>query len=40
VDIGDALQTERIISDLMGKDPSARFNFIMDRAEEADQLDV
>jgi hypothetical protein len=24
----------------MGKDPSARFRFIMDRAEQADELDV
>ena len=40
VEIGDALQTERVISDLMGKDPSARFKFIMDRAEEAEELDV
>jgi hypothetical protein len=24
----------------MGKDPSARFRFIMDRAEEAEELDV
>jgi hypothetical protein len=25
---------------LMGKDPGARFRFIMDRAEEAEELDV
>jgi hypothetical protein len=24
----------------MGKDPSARFRFIMERAEEAEELDV
>ncbi len=40
VEIADALQTERVISDLMGKDPAARFNFIMERAEEADDLDL
>lgn len=40
VEIADALQTERVISDLMGKDPSARFKFIMERAEEAEELDV
>ncbi len=40
IDIADALQTERVISDLMGKDPSARFRFIMDRAQEAEELDV
>ena len=40
VEIGDALATDRIINELMGKDASARFHFIMDRAEEADELDV
>ncbi|MCC7408819.1 MAG: type IIA DNA topoisomerase subunit B [Phycisphaeraceae bacterium] len=36
----DALATDKVISELMGKDPSARFRFIMDRAEEANELDV
>jgi DNA gyrase subunit B/topoisomerase-4 subunit B len=40
VDISDALATDRIINELMGKDASARFRFIMERAEEADELDV
>ena len=40
VRIEDALRTDRVISDLMGKDPSARFNFIMERAVTAEQLDV
>ncbi|RYG28209.1 DNA topoisomerase IV subunit B, partial [bacterium] len=40
VEIADMLATDRIFNELMGKDPSARFNFIMDRAEEADELDV
>ncbi len=40
VRIDNALLTDRVIADLMGKDPSARFNFIMERAEEAEQLDV
>jgi DNA gyrase subunit B/topoisomerase-4 subunit B len=40
VEIGDALATDRIINELMGKDASARYRFIMDRAEEADELDV
>lgn len=40
VSIDNALKTDRVISELMGKDPSARFNFIMERAEEAEQLDV
>ena len=38
--ISDALQTDRVISELMGKDPQARFDFIMERAEEAEELDV
>ncbi|MBA2354029.1 MAG: DNA gyrase/topoisomerase IV subunit B [Luteitalea sp.] len=40
VDIADQLVTDRIINELMGKDASARFRFIMDRAEEAQELDV
>jgi DNA gyrase subunit B len=40
VDISDQIQTDRIINELMGKDASARFRFIMDRAEEAQELDV
>jgi DNA gyrase subunit B/topoisomerase-4 subunit B len=40
VDIEDQIVTDRIINELMGKDPSARFRFIMDRAEEAEELDV
>jgi DNA gyrase subunit B len=37
--IKDPLETERVMSELMGKDASARFRFIMDRASEA-ELDV
>jgi DNA gyrase subunit B/topoisomerase-4 subunit B len=40
VEISDALATDRIINELMGKDASARYRFIMERAEEADGLDV
>jgi DNA gyrase subunit B/topoisomerase-4 subunit B len=40
VEIADALATDRVMNELMGKDPSARFHFIMDRAEEAEALDV
>jgi DNA gyrase subunit B/topoisomerase-4 subunit B len=40
VDITDQIVTDRVINDLMGKDASARFRFIMERAEEAEQLDV
>jgi DNA gyrase subunit B/topoisomerase-4 subunit B len=40
VQIDDQIATDRIINELMGKDPSARFRFIMERAEEAEELDV
>ncbi len=40
VEVDDQLETDRVISDLMGRDASARFNFIMERAEEADEIDV
>jgi DNA gyrase subunit B/topoisomerase-4 subunit B len=40
VDIGDQILTDRVFNELMGKDPSARFTFIMERAEEAEELDV
>ncbi len=40
VDIADQIQTDRVINELMGKDPSARFKFIMERADEAQELDV
>ena len=36
----ERLQTEQTITDLMGRDTSARFNFIMQHAGEADELDV
>jgi DNA gyrase subunit B/topoisomerase-4 subunit B len=34
------LQTEQTINDLLGKDVSARFKFIMERAAEVRDLDV
>ncbi|MEX0821743.1 MAG: DNA topoisomerase IV subunit B [Rhodothermales bacterium] len=42
VKIGDdeRLETERVISDLMGKDSSARFDFIMTHAADVDELDL
>ena len=40
VEVDDHLETDRVISDLMGKDASARFRFIMERAEEASGIDV
>lgn len=40
--IDGELETDRVLSELMGKDPSARFRFIMDHAPAAaaDELDV
>ena len=40
VEIDDQLETDRVISELMGRDASARFRFIMDRAEDAEAIDV
>ena len=38
--IVDDLETDRVINDLMGKDSSARYRFVMERAGEADDLDL
>jgi DNA gyrase subunit B/topoisomerase-4 subunit B len=40
VEVDDQLETDRVISDLMGRDASARFRFIMDRAPDAEGIDV
>jgi DNA gyrase subunit B/topoisomerase-4 subunit B len=40
VQVADQLVTDRVINELMGKDASARFRFIMERAEEAEEIDV
>jgi DNA gyrase subunit B len=40
VEISDQIMTDRVINELMGKDASARFRFIMERADEAEELDV
>jgi DNA gyrase subunit B/topoisomerase-4 subunit B len=40
VEIHDQIVTDRVINELMGKDPAARFKFIMERAETAEELDV
>jgi DNA gyrase subunit B len=40
VEVSDQITTDRVINELMGKDASARFRFIMERAEEAEELDV
>ncbi len=38
--IENALKTDRVISDLMGKDPEPRFNLIKERAPEVVELDI
>ena len=40
VEVDDQLETDRVVSDLMGRDASARFKFIMERAEDAQEIDV
>jgi DNA gyrase subunit B len=40
VEVSDQIVTDRVINELMGRDPSARFRFIMERADEAEELDV
>ena len=40
VEVTDQIVTDRVINELMGKDSSARFRFIMERADEAEELDV
>jgi len=40
VEVADQILTDRVINELMGKDASARFRFIMERAEDAQELDV
>ena len=40
VTIEDPLQTDRVISELMGKDPEPRFHLIREHAPEAEGLDV
>jgi DNA gyrase subunit B/topoisomerase-4 subunit B len=40
VEVADQIVTDRVMNELMGKDASARFRFIMERAEEAQELDV
>ena len=40
IDITNPIATDRIINELMGRDPSARFRFIMERAAGAEKLDL
>ena len=38
--IEDPLETEQVISDLMGKDAAPRYKFVMEKADEADDVDL
>jgi DNA gyrase subunit B/topoisomerase-4 subunit B len=38
--IADELETDKVVNELMGKDPSARYRFVMESAGEADDIDV
>ncbi|MBI4508782.1 MAG: type IIA DNA topoisomerase subunit B [Deltaproteobacteria bacterium] len=40
VRIVNEIETDRVLNELMGKDASARFRFIMERAGDVDELDV
>ena len=40
VDVSDQLLTDRVMNELMGRDASARFHFIMQRADQVQDLDV
>jgi DNA gyrase subunit B len=40
IEVTDQIITDRVMNELMGKDASARFRFIMERADEAEELDV
>jgi len=40
VEVADHIVTDRVINELMGKEPAARYRFIMERAEDARELDV
>jgi DNA gyrase subunit B len=40
VEVTDQIVTDRVMNELMGKDASARFRFIMERADQAEELDV
>jgi DNA gyrase subunit B/topoisomerase-4 subunit B len=40
VDISDPLETDKVMSELLGKDVGARFRFIMERSSEVREVDV
>jgi DNA gyrase subunit B/topoisomerase-4 subunit B len=38
--IDNEIETDRVLNELMGKDPSARFRFVMERAKDAQGVDL
>ena len=40
VEPSEISSTDKVMDDLMGKDPSARFRFIMEHADQAQEIDV
>ncbi|MEZ6196872.1 MAG: DNA topoisomerase IV subunit B [Planctomycetota bacterium] len=38
--VDDALDTDRVLTEMMGRDPSARYQLVMERSAEADDLDL
>jgi DNA gyrase subunit B/topoisomerase-4 subunit B len=40
VTVPSALEAERVLGELMGKDAAARYRFITERARDADNLDL
>jgi DNA gyrase subunit B/topoisomerase-4 subunit B len=40
VQVSDQILTDRVFNELMGKDPASRFKFIMERAEDAEEVDI
>jgi DNA gyrase subunit B/topoisomerase-4 subunit B len=40
VTVPNALEAERVLGELMGKDAAARYRFITERARDADNLDL
>lgn len=40
VEIASPTETDTVINELMGKDPASRFRFIMEHAQDAEELDV
>ena len=40
VNVDDPLSTDQVMSDLLGRDASARFRFIMEHSHEVDEVDI